>query len=94
MNQQKERDGWKYRRLVVFALTVQGLALPFFPQVNPDVYWPVYTLVTGAVSAYIGFSAWEDRGRYSGAPRRATSTGSAKAYGDDEGRYFDYDRAG
>lgn len=58
----REKDGWKWRRLVVFSLTILGLVLPFVPEVNADIYWPVYTLITGAVGAYIGFATWEDRG--------------------------------
>lgn len=66
----RERDGWRYRRFIVFALTVLALVLPFVPTVNPDIYWPVYTLITGTVGAYIGFATAEDMGRQRSVPPR------------------------
>lgn len=66
----REKDGWRYRRWVVFVLTALGVVLPFVPSVNADVYWPAYTLVTGAVGAYIGFATAEDMDRRRSASRR------------------------
>lgn len=56
-------DGWKWRRIVVFAVTLTSVVLPFCPDVNTEVFWPFYTLAAATVGAYIGFATWEDRGR-------------------------------
>lgn len=57
----RTRDRWRWRRTVVLALTILGIVLPFIQFVNPEVYWPVYTVIGSVVSAYIGFATVDDR---------------------------------
>lgn len=76
-----EKDQWVWRRIVVLAITVTSVTLPFCPHINSDVYWPFYTLSAAAIGAYIGFATWEYRGRISTPKKQRVDSPDDGAHG-------------